>query len=530
MKNQNSNCEEMLTLNSNRLKNTIINSSILTLIQIITILLKFITQTIFIHFLGKTFLGLNGLFTNVLSVLSFAELGVGTSIVFSLYKPLAENDERKVAALMNFFRHSYIAIGIVIAILGVAIIPFMPFLIKDYSKLSYVDYYFVVYLLNSVVSYFFTYKRSLLIADQKEYVSAINQFFYMLLQVFLQSAALLLLHSYSIYLWIAVFCTILSNITISHRVNIRYPYLKKNEKLVIDEDTKKKIGYNVAGMVGSKVGSIVVRSTDNLLLSAFMGIGIVGLYSNYLLIITSVGSVLTKLINSATASIGNLVVEGKNRHSLNVFLNHFMLNMYVVTIIFGCILSAVNPFIRFWAGSNYVLTQFTVYVVILNFFIDQLRQSSLTFISAYGLFVENGRKSVIEAIMNLILSLILLVVFHLGIVGVLSGTILTNLLLNSWWEPLLLFRKGFGYRKFFLAFYVRYYLLNMIAMVLSIFAFNKLIMYVDTFVNVGNLLLAVFNAIVMGVLLILWIIIVYHSTRSYKYLKKIGFRILKKSI
>lgn len=509
-----------------RSKSTMLNSSILTLVQIFTILVKFITQTIFIKYLGKEYLGLNGLFTNVLSVLSFAELGVGSAIVFSLYAPLAKRDENSISALMNLFRKAYNAIGIIIAFAGVVMIPVLPYLIKDYNDLTHVSLYFVLYISNSVVSYFFTYKRSLLIADQKEYISALNQLKYTALQVVLQVAVLFFFHSYAYYLIVAIITTLLSNFTISRKVDRLYPYLSKHRNLKVDTKSIHIIRNNIVGMVGSKIGSIVVRSTDNLLLSAFMGIYIVGIYSNYLLIVTSISSVFTKLISSVTASVGNLIAENNKKRTFDVFRTHYTINFFIVSVSAGCLLVSLNPFIKFWAGKSYTLALSIVIIIVLNYFFDQLRQSSLTFITAYGLFVANGKKSVVEAIMNFAFSFTLLVGFHLGIRGVLLGTILTNLILNSWWEPLLLFRAGFGFRKKYMRFYLINYWLSNLAILSFIFVGSQFIFYLDTYIHNSNFLIALINSILMLILQLIYFTIFYSRTSGYKYLLKVGKHLL----
>lgn len=476
--------------------------------------------------MGKTYLGLNGLFTNILNILSFAELGIGTSIVYSLYKPLSEKDKRKISSLMNFFRKAYNVIGILIGILGLSIIPIMPYLIRDYSELHNVIYYYLLYLINSVGSYFFTYKRSLLIADQKEYISAINQFIFTFIQIIFQAISLLFLHSYSIYLWIAIFCTIFSNILISNKVNVQYPFLKDYTNESISKFELKKIKKNIFGLIGSKLGSIIVRSTDNVLLSAFLGIKVVGMYSNYLLIVTSISSIINRFLSSVTSSIGNLIIESNTQHSLKVFKIHFMINLFIVGITSGCLLTSLNLFIQFWAGSLYCLDRKTVLIIVINFYIDQLRQTSITFASAYGLFVSNGKKSIIEAILNLLLSIYFLRYLHLGISGVLLGTIITNILLNSWIEPLIIYKYGFQLKNTFLNFYIYTYLFNSLIVFVAILIINFLIKFNDTFLHFSPLVLSILNSIQMVIYISIFLFLRYHKNDGYIYIKKILYSLV----
>lgn len=501
-----------------RTKKAMVNTTVLTIIQIATVFIRFITQTIFIYFLGKKYLGLNGLFSNILSVLSFADLGIGTSIVFSLYSPLARKNKKEIAALMELFRKAYIYIGIVIAISGIILIPFLPHLIKDYESLSNVTLYYVLYLSNSVVSYFFTYKRSILIADQKEYISSTNQIIYTIIQVILQSIVLLVFRAYSLYLVIAIVCTVGSNISISRRVDREYTYLKKYPNVKVRKEVKNEIKRNIFGMVGSKIGSIVVRSTDSLLLSAFLGVKIVGIYSNYLLIITSISNILNKMVGSVTASVGNLIENSDARKVYEIYNIHFIINLILVSITSGCILVCINPFITLWAGKKYVLIISTTIVIVANYFFDQLRQTNITFISAYGLFVPNGKKSVIEAVLNLILSIFLLRYLQLGISGVLLGTILTNLLLNSWFEVYILCAYGFKQIEEFKKIYISIYLKNSFLMFGFILVISQMIFKLDTYLNNQYILMFFMNGCIMLVSIVVFIAIIYRNNTGYRYL------------
>lgn len=505
-------------MKSSRARNAVINSGVLASIQILTVILRFVNQTVFIQTLGKQFLGLNGLFSNILSFLAFAELGIGTSIVFSIYKPLAAGDKREISALMNFIRKAYAWIGITIGVVGLILIPFLPVFIKNYGAIDHIQWYFVLYLSNSVISYFFTYKRSILIADQHEYISSINQFVYLVVQTVLQVVVLFWMHDYALYLIIAVLSTLLSNIAISRAVDKQYPYLKENLDAKISKSDRKEIGTNIVGMVGSKIGSIVVRSTDNILLSAFLGLGIVGIYSNYLLIVTSITGILNKLLQSVTSGIGNLIVAGQRERSVFVYKTHFLLNLFLVTVTATCLAVSFTPFIRVWAGKSYVLPMSVMAVIVINYFVDQIRQTNITFISAYGLFVPNGKKSIVEALMNFVLSLTLLVVFKLGIAGVLLGTMLTDIFLNGWWEPHLIYRSGFKENKDFFKFFVGFYLKHTV----FLFAMGTIValsvIYLDRFLPFGNLILAVLNSVVAVIILVIGISLFYWKHPSYRYL------------
>lgn len=442
-------------MKKSRLHYSIINSSYTLIIQSINLFLKFLLQTIFIKTLGAHYLGVNGLFTNILSLLSFAELGIGDAIVFSLYSPLANGDKKQVKYLMGIFKKAYELIGITVGLLGLALLPCLSFFIKGQS-IPYLHLVFSLFLLNTVLSYFFTYKRSLLIADQLGYLSNLNQFIFNVVQVVFQLIILIFTGNYILYLVVQIICTLTSNIIISHSVNKRYPYMldssintQTNNRLV------KQLKQNTIGMVGVKLGGIVVFGTDNLLISAFLGVVKVGIYSNYSLITTSISNVLNQVINSIVPSIGNLIVDNQRDREVEVFYRHFFINFVVTFLCTNMLFSLLTPFITLWIGSRYLLSITTTSLIVINFSMNQLRQTSITFISAFGLFWQTKWKSIIEAAVNFLVSIVLIMNFHLGIDSVLLGTLSSNLLIDFWWEPLLVFK--YGLRSSIRRYYVRYF-------------------------------------------------------------------------
>lgn len=437
-----------------RLEYSVINSSVTLIIQVLTLLLKFLVQTIFIRTLGIDYLGINGLFTNILSLLSFAELGVGNAIVFSLYKPLAENNRDKISALMSVFRKSYNAIGFTIGILGIILLPFLHLFIKG-NPVPNIKLLFVLFLLNSVFSYFFAYKRSLLIADQRGYVSSINQFIFSSIQYVVQIIVLMVLKQYALFLIIQIICTVASNFFIVRKVNSDYPFLNKKRNKKIEKKDKSILIKNIIGMIGSKIGGIAVYSTDNLIISAFLGIKWVGIYSNYSLIISSITNILNQVTNSITSSVGNLTTFENHKKEEDVFYKHFFINFFLAFFCANMLVNVLNPFILVWIGNKYLLSKLTVILIVLNFFIDQLRQTPLTFISSFGLFWQTKWKSILEALLNLVLSLFFLMVLHLGIDGIMLGTLSSNVLINLWWEPYLVYK--YGLHRSQLVYYVKYF-------------------------------------------------------------------------
>ncbi|KGB13968.1 transporter [Latilactobacillus sakei subsp. sakei] len=501
-------------MNNSRLKNSILNSMVSSVVQVLNILLKFVVQTVFIHQLGAEYLGINGLFVNILSILSFAELGIGTAITFSLYRPLAVNDRLGISAVMNFFKKAYNFIGLFVAILGIAIIPLLPYLVKN-TQISDMNIriIYLLYLTNSVVSYFFTYKRSLLIADQKGYVSVFNQLIFSVLQIIFQVAALITIKSYLIYLLIQIICTILSNIFISNKVNKTYGYLKEHKDAHITKDEAQTIKKNTIGMMGSKVGGIVVNSTDNLIISGFLGVFWVGLYSNYFLIVNSVGLVLTQLVTSISSSIGNLIVlEKDNDKKEDIYFQHNYINIILILFSSSLLLTLLNPFIKIWIGDKYLLSTITVIAIVINYIFAQVRQTAITFITSFGLFSKIGIKSVFEAVFNLLFSLFYVLGLKLGVTGVLLGTISSNILINIWYEPYIVYRFGFK-KNIGLGYFCR------LLFYVCVIILNMLISFNITATLPQNFKYLIIRAVISSLISVLFVLIFLTHSRAYKQLK-----------
>jgi O-antigen/teichoic acid export membrane protein len=352
-----------------RTSNSIRNIKYAVLGQAIGLLVSFISRIFFVRILSAEYLGVNGLFTNILSVLSLAELGVGSSIVYSMYKPLAEKDEYRLKALMGFYKKAYITIGIIIAVLGTALIPFLEFFIKDKPNVPHIQLIYLMFVVNSSISYFFSYKRSLIIADQKRYIATFYRYgFYFLLNI-AQIIALVLTKSYILYLGLQIINTFIENIYISRKANELYPFLKGGEAVKMAKDEIDIIVRNVKAMMFHKLGGTVVMGTDNLLISKFVGVIQVGLYSNYLLIIKALNTVFGLAYQSITASIGNLGVIETNEKNKFIFECINLLGFWIYGVASICLINLFNPFIILWLGKEYLFPISIVLIIVINFYL-----------------------------------------------------------------------------------------------------------------------------------------------------------------
>lgn len=405
------------------------------------LIISFISRMIFVRTLGAEYLGLNGLFLNILSILSLAELGVGEAIVYSMYKPLAIKNESKLQALMSLYKKAYVSIGIIIAIVGATLTPFLDFFIKDIPDINNIKLIYLMFVANSSISYFFSYKRSLIIADQKRYIATIYRYgLYFLLNIG-QIFILITTQNYLLFLLLQIVNTLIENICISIKADKIYPFLKKKNDEKLESNEKGIIIKNVKAMVYHKVGTIVVVGTDNILISKFIGVFKVGLYSNYQLIINALNTVFGLLFQSFTASIGNLGATETDEKNEFIFNCINFLGFWIYAFASICLINLVNPFIQLWIGKEYIFPMPLVVIIIINFYLSGMRKGVLTFRDALGLFWYDRYKAIFEAGINLIASIIL--VKSIGISGVFIGTIISTLATCFWVEPYILFKYGF---------------------------------------------------------------------------------------
>lgn len=405
------------------------------------LLISFVARIIFIRVLGSDYLGLNGLFTNILTVLSLAELGVGEAITYSLYKPLAQKDTYKCQMLMELYKKIYIVIGIFVFVVGVAITPLLPIFIKDMPDISNINLIYILFVINTSISYFFSYKRNLIIADQNRYIATLYRYsFYFLLNV-VQIVYLLIAKEYIGFLILQIISTFLENVLISVKADRMYPFLKNDRHIKLDSETKKEITKNTRAMMMHKIGTVIVNSTDNILLSSFVGLNAVGIYSNYYLVINALHTVLGQIFSSITASVGNLCASEGKEKQYDIFEKIYFIDFWIYSFSAICIFCLLNSFIKWWIGSEYLFTMDIVIVLVINYYITGMRKSVLTFREAAGLFYKDRWKPVFESIVNLVVSILL--ALKCGTLGVFLGTFISSVSVCVWVEPYILYKYGF---------------------------------------------------------------------------------------
>lgn len=507
-----------------RTSNSIKNIKYNIVSQILSLIVQFVSRTVFIKILGKQYLGISGLFSNILTILSLADMGIGTVLVYSMYKPLALNDEKKLKQLMSMYKKIYNIIALIVLCLGLCITPFLEIFIGQHD-ISNIHFIFILYLINTVVSYLCVYKISIINADQKNYIVTIRQQIINLIANIVMIMTLLLTHNFIVYLIFQIFFSISSNIYISKLAEKMYPFITNINGYKLSKEEQQIIKKDTFAMLLHKIGGVVVAGTDSILMSMMIGLDAVGIYSNYLLIINAIKRFTSQFFSSISASVGNLNVQKDNEYTYTVFKRIFFGNFWIFAFCSLCLFSLLNPFINLWIGKEYTFSINIVFAIVLSFYVDGMRQTVLLFRDSMGIFTKDKMKPIIEAIVNLLLSIVLTVKF--GIIGIILGTILSMLFVCVYVEARVLFKYGFKKSGLeFLKIYLKYFIISFIAfIIICLFDFVYLS---NKYVLFG---LRMLYTIIMSNIII---IIFTYRTDEFRYflnliLKKIGIEKVKKN-
>lgn len=496
--------------NDSRIKNSIRNAIVGFGGQGLIILINFWSRGIFIKFLSVEYLGVNGLFSNVLAILSLAELGVGSAIIYSMYKPIAENDKKKIQALMNLYSKSYKIIGLVIATVGILITPFIRYIIKDNGNIGNIELIYLIFLLNTVVSYFFAYKRSIISADQRGYIVSGYKYAFNVTKVVIQVLILYISKNFIAYLLVQVFCTALENIFIAKKADKLYPFLKDKNKESLTVKEKKDIFKNIRALMIYKISSAMLDGTDNIIISASVGVKSVGVLSNYTLIIGSLSMVISQITDAIIASIGNITSKESKERQIEVF----NIILFSTFILYGgssvCLLLLINPFISIFFGQQYILSNLTVIVLVLNYYIYGMQNVIWIYRSIMGLFVYGKFRPIVSAIVNMAVSIIL--AKYIGLLGVLMGTTITRIITNIWYDPIIIYKYGFksSVKKYY-AQYVKY----VFQLLLVIITVGIIVSFIPNNLNIVIFFIKIVICLISTIIIF---IIIFRKKYEFRYL------------
>lgn len=449
-------------MNESRTANSIRNIMTGFMGQGIQLILGFVNRLVFIRCLNAEYLGVNGLFTNILSMLSLAELGIGTAIVYELYRPLAEKDEDKIASLVKIYKKAYCGIGFFIAIIGLGLIPFLNILIAEPPKINEnLVLIYCIFLFNTASSYFFSYKSSVLTADQKNYLVVGINYIVVFIQSILQIVILLATKNFILYLICQSAGTLIYNIIISRVADARYPSIRKKNIKPLEEKDRKDLFKNIKALVIIKIGGVLVNSTDNIIISSIKGLAATGLNSNYTLLTNTLNSILQQLFNGITASVGNLNAIEKKEKKKSMFKVINFLNFWLFAWATIAFIILANDIITICFGTRYLLNQNIVIISAINFYVVGMQNAVWTYKTTMGLF-DYGKYLVAgTGIINIILSIVL--GKQWGLFGILLATLISRMITNVWYDPYAVFKYGFKEKPVeYLEIYVKYVVIGII--------------------------------------------------------------------
>lgn len=502
-----------------RTKKSAINTIVAFVSQMIIILLGFISRRVLIYSVGVQYLGINGLMTNILTIFSLAESGIGIAIGYSLYKPLAENDIEKIKSLMQFYKRTYQFLALLTVGIGLLFYPFLPIFLKGNTASDVTAIYFL-FLFNSAVSYLWSYKVTLNSSDQNKYLytiaNTVTQIGVLIIKVFI----LYFTENYILYLSIDIGCTLIKNIIFSTILDKRYPYLKEKNVRKLDEDTRRKLFVNIKSLFLGKFGYIISQCSDNLVISSLVSINAVGMYSNYTTLITSVSGFVTTFSSGVTASMGNLLASESKEKSYVVYKRIDFINFWLYTFAGIGLFCLIEPFIKIWLGKEYILSFGVLILATVTYYLRGINSGIDIVKSAAGLYYPDRYVPIIEAVINLIFSLVFAIKY--GLVGVLAGTLISFLLCSFWTKPYFVYREVFDipFKKYILWEGEKI----VTSMTIAVFTY-----YSQSFVNLNNIFLEfVLRTILVTVLANGMLILRYFRTEEFTYIKEMTRGILGK--
>jgi len=496
-----------------RLENTGKNLAYSVAATILTSLMSFITRTVFIRTIGIEYLGANSLFTNVLALLSLTELGFGSAIAFSLYRPLAYKDVETIKSLMLFYKKAYRIIAFVILGLGILITPFLQYIVHDPGNIEHIYVIYFVFLYNTVVSYLFSHRMTILAADQKSYLMTNVNLVITILTSGIQLVVMLTTKNYFVYLFVGVVINTVQWYFINRFIDRYYPYLQDEHVLPLASKEKKQIAKNVKAMVFHKFGELCINQTDNIIISSFISITAVGLYNNYYMIIGIINKFAVSVFSAATASLGNLIATESYERRYEVFKRYNFLGFWVYTWTGICLFQLLHPFVELWLGSEYLIGELTLALVILNYYLVGMRTPIGNVKMAAGLYAQDRWAPIIQAAINLIVSIA--AVRKMGLAGVFLGTVVSSICVPCWYRPVIVYRHVFHrpVREYF-AEYLRYAVVAGLALAAVAIVNSKMI---ESMIH-QEILSFLFKMAACALVPNAVVILFYHKTDEYRYI------------
>lgn len=425
----------------NRTQNSALNMSIGMISQSINLVLGFVSRTVFIRFLSAEYLGINGLLSNVLTILSFAELGIGEAMTYAMYKPAKEDDKKTMRQLMQVYKKAYMVIGCVVGIIGIVLSFFLNFFVTEPPDIpENLQMIFMFYTANNVLSYFLTYKKSILIAYQENYIINIATQATVIIQYILQISALACTGKYYLYLTVQLICTVSNNLIISIIVEKKYPWLQHRDNEKLPKEILTSIYRNIKSLSIAKIAGVISNGADNIIISKLIGLTSVGLVSNYTLITNSVNGILWNGLSSITSSFGNFNVDSSIPRRRDLFDQIYLCSYWLYGFLSVGVVTLANPLIELWLGKEFILSARVVFSLVLIVYIGGVNFPVYTFQTTLGMYNEMKYPYLASGILNIILSVIWGLKF--GLVGIYLATSVSRLLTSELFGGYYVYKKG----------------------------------------------------------------------------------------
>lgn len=431
-----------------RSKNLLRNVTVSWITQIIVLTVSFANRTIYIQLLGAEYLGIDGLFSSILNVFSLAELGIGSAIIYNLYKPIACGDTEKARQYLTFYSKAYTTIIIVIGSVGMVLLPFLNYIVRTDSLKVSINIYgvYLLFLANTISSYFLAHRQATLVINQQQSTVSAVQMSVKILALTIESVVLLISKNYYLFLAVKVVCNYIQSLIIDFFARKKYPELSQKSSVQLSKTEISTIKKNVWALFIRRVGSVVLVSTDNIIINSYISTGMVGIYSNYTLIVTSIQMITTQMFTAMTATVGNYVASKSKKEVEQLFETY----TYTIFLVYGfcsiCLYTLTNRFILLLWGESYLLSETTLFIIVINYFLYGFQVAINNFRDTTGLFVQGKYRALFSATVNVVLSLLL--VRYFGVSGVILGTVLSRITVSTWYDPYIMYKHYFEKHAF----------------------------------------------------------------------------------
>jgi len=423
--------------------------------KIVSIFLTFFGRMVFLRVLSVEYLGISNVFASVLGLLTMADLGLSTAITYSYYKPIAEKDEQKLAALSFFYKRTFNIIGAAIAVIGLALTPFIGMIINVENPIPHIEIYFLLYLVNVVISYLVVHKVLIITADQNKHIVTKYNMWMSVFNTILRIAVLLITGSFMIYCLVVIITKSIYNILISRKANKLYPFIKNGQnrakrdfafceehiptkKVKLAAADKRAVFQNMKSAMILKFANVFLSGTDNFFISVLIGTAMVGKYVNYFLAVSSLNQFGYIVFRSLSASIGNVVATESPEKRLQIFKTMQTASCWIGGFFCFCLFFLLDDFVALWLGREFVFDPFTKIIILLNLYLSIAMHPIAAFREATGMFQKTKLAMVAAAVLKVVLAIVLGMLF--GLPGILAANFLAGVLTYAWYEPKILFR------------------------------------------------------------------------------------------